>query len=98
MRLIDADALYKNVVDSLRDNPHAYAPYRAAHNFEHQHFISMVDKSPTINAVLVVRCKDCVYNENGGCTHSEDYDLNYRPDYFCADGERRCDADLRAAD
>lgn len=36
----------------------------------------------------IVRCKDCVYNKNGGCTKSEECDGNYRPDYFCADGER----------
>lgn len=42
--------------------------------------------------VEVVRCKDCVYNENGTCTHSEYFDdTKYRPDYFCADGERRND-------
>ena len=41
-------------------------------------------------SVEVVRCKDCLYNENGCCTHSETYDdTRYRPDYFCADGERR---------
>ena len=40
--------------------------------------------------VEVVRCKDCVYNHNGSCTHSEIYDdTNYNPDYYCADGERR---------
>lgn len=48
--------------------------------------------TPTVDAVPVVRCKDCVYNENGTCTHSECFDdTKYRPDYFCADGERRSD-------
>ena len=42
------------------------------------------------DVVPVVRCKDCVYNENGTCTHSEYFDdTKYRPDYFCADGERK---------
>lgn len=37
--------------------------------------------------VEVVRCKDCIYNEIGSCTHSQKYDEdNYRADYFCADG------------
>ena len=46
-------------------------------------------KNPSIPP-NVVRCKDCVYNENGCCTHSESYDdTRYRPDYFCADGERK---------
>lgn len=39
--------------------------------------------------VKVVRCKDCIYN-NGACAHSEIYDdINYNPDYYCADGERK---------
>lgn len=45
---------------------------------------------PTADVVDVVRCKDCIYNSNGSCTHSEIYDdQNYNPDYYCADGERR---------
>ena len=42
---------------------------------------------PASDVATVVRCRDCVYNENGCCTHSEPYDdTRYRPDYFCADG------------
>ena len=40
----------------------------------------------------VVFCKDCVYNKNGGCMHSKEYDeQNYNPEYFCADGLREED-------
>ncbi len=39
--------------------------------------------------VIPVRCKDCIYNETGGCEHSESADVGYSPDYFCADGERK---------
>ena len=50
-----------------------------------------------VDIVEVVRCKDCVYNENGCCTHSESYDdTRYRPDYFCADGYKRMDGDGNA--
>lgn len=53
-----------------------------------------IEAAPTVDAVEVVRCKDCAYNENGCCTHSENYDdTRYRPDYFCADGYRRTDGD-----
>lgn len=46
-------------------------------------------KETIAEAPEIVRCKDCLYNENGQCTRSEDYDdTRYRPDYFCADGER----------
>lgn len=42
------------------------------------------------DVVEVVRCKDCIYNENGNCVHSENYDdTTYRPDYFCADGLKK---------
>lgn len=45
---------------------------------------------PTIDVVEVVRCKDCLYNANGTCIHSESYDdTTHRPDYFCADGIRK---------
>lgn len=41
------------------------------------------------DVVEVVRCKDCIYNKNGGCTHSEIYDdRNYNPNYYCSDGEK----------
>lgn len=41
----------------------------------------------TADVVEVVRCKECIYNEIGSCTHSQKYDEdNYRADYFCADG------------
>lgn len=42
------------------------------------------------DVVEVVRCRACIYNSNGSCTHSEIYDdTNYNPNYYCADGERR---------
>lgn len=43
-----------------------------------------------VDTETVVRCKDCIFNENGICTHSEYYDdENYKPDWFCADGIRK---------
>lgn len=83
MRLIDADALPVHkayCVDEAGWGTNFYVVDK-----------SDIDNAPTIDAVPVVRCKDCVYNENGSCTKSEDCDLDYRPDYFCADGERRSD-------
>lgn len=53
---------------------------------------SIIDDAPAVDAVKVVRCKDCFYNDNGCCTRSENYDdTHYRADYFCADGLRRAD-------
>jgi hypothetical protein len=49
-----------------------------------------MENTPAADVVEVVRCKDCVYSKNYNCTRGEMYDdTRYRPDYFCADGERR---------
>lgn len=65
----------------------------AALSFDrNQYFKGYQDALREDDVVRVVRCRDCVYNENGCCTHSEYYDdTRYRPDYFCADGERKYD-------
>jgi hypothetical protein len=79
MRLIDADAL--NIYDvSPADG-----------------FVVMgvteedIDLAPTIDAVSVVRCKECRYWEmrnspRGWCVVHQGY---VSPQYFCADGERK---------
>ena len=80
MRLIDADVLNLLLGVSDRD---IYAK-------------NMLDKMPTIDAVPVVRCKDCV---NGTfCLNSQgaeyvdcmldDYSVR-KPDDFCSYGERK---------
>ena len=49
------------------------------------------DISPTVDAVPVVRCKDCkhgrLYRPN--CVDCEFNELAKDADWFCADGERR---------
>ena len=46
-----------------------------------------LDKMPTIDAVPVVRCGECIHaNTVGFCTKNE---LFIDDDWFCADGERR---------
>lgn len=37
----------------------------------------------------LVRCKDCIYNEKATCMFSSFCNPHYRPEYFCADGERK---------
>lgn len=44
-----------------------------------------LEEAPTIDAVEVVRCKDCRYWNNGDCYRLE---LS-RPDDFCSYGERK---------
>ena len=43
-----------------------------------------LDAAPTIDAVPVVRCKDCKYFKTRLCENENNHD-----DWFCADGERK---------
>lgn len=78
MRLIDADALKKQIEDW----------YCAPKNFDNE-----IDRAPTVDAVLVVRCKDCKHRdpEDRKCDNGKGIIWNLpRPDdWFCADGERQ---------
>lgn len=53
---------------------------------------------PTIDAVPVVRCKDCKYykTESGECPANNGDDPYYswipKPDWYCAEGKRKEDA------
>ena len=78
MRLIDADALKTKAIRcetfKLYDAP---IFLKAVGTKE-------IDKAPTIDAVPVVRCKDCKYFKTRLCENEDNYD-----DWFCADGERK---------
>ena len=82
MRLIDVDALKKRVSELI------------VPDWTRILIGSWVDAAPTVDAVPVVRCKDCKHHEvfkngvNGWCNgHGAPTDVTY----FCADGERRTD-------
>ena len=75
MRLIDADNVdYENIMCS---------------QMQLHWLFGIIEEQPTVDAVQVVRCKDCFYNNNGSCEMSEQCTDNYRPDYYCADGLRK---------
>lgn len=63
MRLIDADALSVEVDKSKHHNPHSQGLLSVNHTNEHDHFIKMIYDAPTVDAVEVVRCKDCLFAE-----------------------------------
>lgn len=83
MRLIDADALMDRLSKKLRDGDVLY-------NIP----LSAIDNAPTIDAVPVVRCKDCV-NSAEYPWRPEDRlwcPVNNRPvcvDDFCNDGVKK---------
>lgn len=53
----------------------------------------MIDNAPTIDAVEVVRCKDCECWEQdddvGYCNNPDGLDNYAKPDDFCSYGERK---------
>ena len=77
-RLIDADALKTKAIRcetfNLYDAP---VFFKAVGTKE-------IDRAPTIDAVPVVRCKDCKYFKTPLCQNENNHD-----NWFCADGERK---------
>lgn len=83
MRMIDADKL--NLLLGISDRD-IYAKY-------------MLDRMPTIDAVSVVRCRECKHcdPENHHCDHhmGTAAPLRRKPDDFCSYGERKDKADAK---
>lgn len=89
MRLIDAE----NLSDMLYDNEFAsLCPL--------DEVSGIIDACPTVDAVVVTRCKDCTHYDVGVCLkiysdgnmHPEAWQ-GRRPDDFCSYGEREEGAD-----
>lgn len=79
MRLIDADALINDILTDYGCDPKYIADETidGLKPYTDQLILERIGFQPTINAVPVVRCKDCIH------------DCKIRGDWFCADGERR---------
>ena len=76
-RLIDADEAVINFGFEWDDIP----PTR-------EEFAYFLKKQPTINAVTVVRCRDCKHYNEGFCVgYHAHHDI--MPDDFCSYGERK---------
>ena len=88
MRLIDADALKKRAIRVSTVKEHCYMKAVGTHE---------IDKAPTIDAVPVVRCKDCKHwmKDVAGCTDQVGRCewANYMVGAvgYCVYGERRSD-------
>ena len=93
-RLIDANALWE-----LMRTYDDYQGAKEAHDLELIHRDSIlfaIETAPTVDAVPVVRCKDCKHYKDGFCYNPNTYDDektcgNTAKDWFCADGKRRTD-------
>ena len=88
MRLIDADALHRKV--KTETNPYGKPTIDYDSGVK---VLEWIDKAPTIDAVPVVRCKDCKHcdPETNHCDHHMGTvaPLRRKPDDFCSYGERK---------
>ena len=76
-RLIDADAV-------LRHKRKMSGADFGGEFWDEAVLASDIKNAPTIDAVPVVRCKDCKYFKTRLCENEDNHD-----DWFCADGERK---------
>lgn len=89
MRLIDADALKEHV----KKYTSVFAKY------DWREICEMLNDAPTVDAVEVVRCKDCAYwgtkvvYANGERADCLNFNFVTPCEFFCKWGERREDAD-----
>lgn len=98
MRLIDADALKEELNNWAVDLTKSKFPHYIKDDAD-----CIIDTAPTVDAVPVVRCKDCEWYVRSIIKQDGTLDKRYKPDwcdlyrrvreetYFCADGERRDD-------
>ena len=88
MRLIDADALEVDWYDdyATEDGDEYSYPYVSTYQ---------INNAPTIDAVPVVRCKDCVNFERDDAEGIEDWcsgwGVRAEEDGYCAWGERKAE-------
>lgn len=96
MRLIDADDLAAKIMMEAPDFMDGGSSITKAFILA---MIKTRNVTPTIDAVPVVRCKDCKHrskemydyygNPNNKVYVCQINDIAKKPDWFCADGEKR---------
>ena len=89
MRLIDADALMEKEHSRLRDGD---VLWRIPP--------SHIDLAPTIDAVPVVRCRECIYCswQGDNLVHCDNFERDMMPDDYCSVGERKIETILPKSD
>ena len=82
-RLIDADALLDEFLNRYTEREKEGNLVFAACEIK-QDFADMISNVPTVDAVKVVRCRECKYFKTPLCQIEDNHD-----NWFCADGERK---------
>ncbi len=91
-RLIDANALIDEI-DGIYQRHYVNSVYQFIHDFFRAVF-RRIHKAPTVDAVEVVRCKDCAKQGLFTCPmcYIEKQTLrfvNLNPEFYCGEGERK---------
>lgn len=83
MRLIESDKFILALMDA------------SLSSVDEDTIIDLVDSIPTVDAVPVVRCKDCEYSYDEisylCCSHGVCVDCEVPPNFYCAYGKRRAE-------
>lgn len=88
MRLIDADSLVSSLNNGrLKEQTGRAVPFNAGVAFA----LTMVEYAPTIDAVPVVRCKDCMWRDAEEKHHCIDINRVFDQMDFCSFVERKDD-------
>lgn len=90
MRLGDLDALTGKLKNGLGNAKNA-GKEDYAKIFEV--FIDWVSREPTIDAVPVVRCRECIYCswQGDNLVYCDNFERDMMPDDYCSVGERKED-------
>ena len=90
--LVDADALLDEFLKRYTERERSRNLVFAACEIK-QDFADMISNATTVEAVPVVRCKDCIhsYDDLCGlcCTCGPYVDCVVQPEFYCADGKRK---------
>ena len=89
MRLVDADEAYKVLTD--------YYHHRT--EIQHDALKEAIERVPTVDAVEIVRCKDCKWYERKYPWNGNSYECSYLEapmddNDFCSWGERKEDGKI----
>lgn len=88
-RLIYAHKLRKDILD-LPNCPNGFSD-----TYDKATIVDMIDEQPSVDAVPVIRCKDCKYsspNQVYGCrihSFADDIDKRLYADDFCSQAEKK---------
>lgn len=94
MRLIDADALRQKMYHEAFETDSDMQKWESGCWIRFKMFENAIESAPTVDAVAVVRCKDCRHRDpedhkcDSGEMERQGCPFKVADDYFCAYGER----------